>query len=223
MVFRSAMTNMLTPSQLVAALNWRYATRKFDPTKKIPEDVWSALEQALVLAPSSMGLQPWKFFVVQNPEVRARLHAASYRQSQITDCSNLVVFAVHKNIGTPHVEKFIDRVAAVKNVTTESLAGFARMIQGNLAKAASEGRLDTWQTHQVYIALGQFLAAAAVMGVDACPMEGIEPQKYDDVLGLTGGDFTTVVVCAAGYRADDDKYATARKVRFETKDVVIYV
>ncbi len=217
------MKNTLTPTQLVAALNWRYATRKFDPTKKIADDVWAALEQALVLAPSSMGLQPWKFLVVQNPEVRTRLHAASYKQAQVTDCSHLVVFAVHKNIGTPHVEKFIERVASVKNVTTESLAGFARMIQGNLTKAAAEGRLDTWQTHQVYIALGHFIAAAAIMGVDSCPMEGIEPEKYDEILGLAGGDYATVVVCAAGYRAEDDKYAIARKVRFEPKDVIIRV
>jgi nitroreductase len=213
----------LPPDQLVSALNWRYATKKFDPAKKIPADVWAALEQALILAPSSMGLQPWKFVVVTNPAVKERLMAASYKQAQVVDCSHFVVFAVHKNIGSAHVEKYLDRVAVVKTVTRESLAGFGKMIAGNLASAAKEGRLDLWQTHQIYIALGQFMAAAAILQVDTCPMEGLEPAKYDEILGLSEGDYATVVACAAGYRAEGDKYATAKKVRFEAKDVIVRV
>ena len=213
----------LPPDQLVSALNWRYATKKFDPAKKIPADVWAALEQALILAPSSMGLQPWKFVVVTNPLVKEQLVAASHKQTQAMECSHLVVFAVHKNIGNAHVEKYLDRVAAVKTVTRESLAGFGKMITGNLGRAAKEGRLDQWQTHQVFIALGQFMAAAAILRVDTCPMEGIEPAKYDELLGLSEGDYATVVVCAAGYRAEGDKYATAKKVRFEAKDVIVRV
>ena len=215
------MTAPLPPDQLVSALNWRYATKKFDPEKKISAEVWEALEQALILAPSSMGLQPWKFVVVTNTAVKERLMAASYKQAQVVDCSHFVVFAVHKNIGSVHVEKYLDRVAAVKTVTRESLAGFGKMIAGNLASAAKEGRLDLWQTHQVYIALGQFMAAAAILRVDTCPMEGIEPAKYDELLGLSEGDYATVVACAAGYRAEGDKYATAKKVRFEAKDVIV--
>jgi nitroreductase len=217
------MSDALSPESLVAALNWRYATKKFDPTKKIPGAVWDALEQALILAPSSMGLQPWKFIVVTNQAVKEQLVAASYKQTQMADCSHLVVFAVHKNIGGPHVDKYLDRVSAVKEVTRESLAGFGKMITGNLANAAKEGRLDAWQTHQVYIALGQFMTAAAVLGVDTCPMEGIENARYDEILGLKEGDYATVVACPAGYRAYGDKYAAARKVRFEAKDVIVRV
>jgi nitroreductase len=215
------MSAALTPDQLVSALNWRYATKKFDRAKKIADELWAALEQALILAPSSMGLQPWKFFVVTDQAVKDRLLTASYKQSQITDCSHLVVFTVHKNIGSAHVEKYLDRVASVKAVTRESLVGFGKMITGNLSSAAKEGRLDMWQTHQVYIALGQFMAAAALLGVDTCPMEGIENAKYDELLGLSGGDYTTVVACAAGYRTADDKYAAMKKVRFEAKDVIV--
>ncbi len=185
--------------------------------------MWAALEQALILSPSSMGLQPWKFFVVTDPAVRGQLVDASYKQSQIADCSHLVIFTVHKNIGASHVEKYLDRVSAVKAVTKDSLAGFGKMIAGNLTQAAKEGRLDAWQTHQLYIALGQFMAAAAVLAVDTCPMEGIEPAKYDEILGLLENDYTTVVACAAGYRADGDKYAAAKKVRFEAKDVIVRV
>jgi nitroreductase len=217
------MPDALAPAQLVSALNWRYATKKFDPAKKIPDERWDALEQALILSPSSMGLQPWKFFVVTNQEVKTRLMAASYKQSQIADCSHLVVFAVHTNVGSVHVEKFIDRVAAIKEVARESLEGFGKMISGNLSRASEEGRLDMWQTHQVYIALGQFMAAAAVLAVDTCPMEGIEPAKYDEILGIGGTPYATVVACPAGYRADGDKYAVAKKVRFEAKDVIVRI
>jgi nitroreductase len=215
------MSAVLTPDQLVSALNWRYATKKFDRTKKIADELWAALEQALILAPSSMGLQPWKFFVVTDQAVKDRLLTASYKQSQITDCSHLVVFTVHKNIGSVHVEKYLDRVASVKAVTRESLVGFGKMITGNLSNAAKEGRLDTWQAHQIYIALGQFMASAALLGVDTCPMEGIENAKYDELLGLIGSDYMTVVACAAGYRTADDKYAAMKKVRFEAKDVIV--
>jgi nitroreductase len=215
------MSAALTPDQLVSSLNWRYATKKFDPARKIADETWAALEQALILAPSSMGLQPWKFFVITDQAVKERLKEVSYRQSQIGDCSHLVVFTVHKNIGGVHVEKYLERMSTVKGVTRESLTGFGKMINGNLANAARDGRLDTWQAHQIYIALGQFMAAAAVLAVDTCPMEGIENAKYDEVLGLSAGDYTTVVACAAGYRSADDKYAAMKKVRFEAKDVIV--
>ena len=217
------MSTAIPPEAVVSALNWRYATKKFDPVKKIPGEVWAALEQALILAPSSMGLQPWKFIVVTNQAVKEQLVGASYKQTQAADCSHMVVFAVRKNLGAEHVEKYLGRVAEVKAVTRESLEGFGKMIAGNLARAAKEGRLDTWQTHQIYIALGQFMTAAALLGVDTCPMEGIENARYDEILGLGGGDYATVVACPAGYRAFGDKYAEAKKVRFETADVIVRV
>jgi nitroreductase len=215
------MSAPLLPPQLVAALTWRYATKKFDPAKTIPADVWHALEQALVLAPSSIGLQPWKFIVVTDPAVKAQLVPASYRQAQAADCSHFTVFAVRRDLGEDHVDRHIARMAEVRGITVESLAKFRTMTMGNLDRARAEGRLDAWQESQIYIALGQFMAAAALLGVDTCPMEGIEPSKYDEILGLSGTDYATVVACAAGYRSPDDKYAAIPKVRFATDDVVV--
>lgn len=211
----------ISPQQLVEALNWRYATKKFDPAKKIPAEVWHALEQSLVLAPSSVGLQPWKFFVVTDPAVKARLQGASYRQAQVVDCSHFVAFAVRRDIDAEHVERHILRMVEVTGTALESLAKFRAMTMRNLDKARAEGKLDTWQEHQVYIALGKFMACAAVLGIDTCPMEGIEPAKYDEVLGLAGSGYATAVACAAGYRAADDKYATMKKVRFKPEDVIV--
>ncbi len=212
--------NPIAPSALLDALKWRYATKKFDPTRKIADDLWPTLEQALVLSPSSFGLQPWKFLVITNPDLKARLVPASWGQTQPADCSHFVVFAVRQGLDEPHVDRFLQRTAEVRGSSLPSLAGYRSVIVGSLAKAKSAGYLDQWQTHQVYIALGQFMAAAALIGVDTCPMEGIEPARFDEILDLNGSGFGTVVACAAGYRSADDQYASAPKVRFTSDEVV---
>ena len=217
------MSSPISSAQLLSALNWRYATKKFDPTKKIPADTWATLEQALVLAPSSFGLQPWKFIVITDPAVRAKLVPASWGQIQPNDGSHLVVFAVKKGLGAAHVDKYFERASALTGAPVASFAGYRKMIDGSLAGAVKSGRLDNWQTHQIYIALGQFMTSAALLGVDTCPMEGFEPTKYDEILGLTGTEWASVVACPAGYRAADDKYATAPKVRFEAKDLIVHI
>ena len=151
---------------LLGQLNWRYATKKFDPTKIIADADWAALEQALVLAPSSIGLQPWKFIVVTDTPTKTQLVPASWGQRQAADCSHFVVFAVRRDLGEDHVDRHIGRMAEVLDVAPDSLAKFKAMTIGNLARARDEGRLDTWQEHQIYIALGQFMACAAMVGVD---------------------------------------------------------
>ncbi len=211
----------IPPQTLVEALRWRYATQKFDVARKISDDTWRALEEALVLAPSSIGLQPWKFLVITDPDVKARLVPASWNQKQPAECSHFVVFAVRTNLGVEHVDKHIERIVEVRGVGRESLEKFGKMAVRNLDAARAEGRLDTWQKHQVYIALGSFLTAAALLGVDTCPMEGFEPAKFDEILGLAGTEYASVVACAAGYRTPDDKYATTKKVRFKPEDVIV--
>jgi nitroreductase len=213
----------IPPQQLLDALHWRYATQKFDPARIIPEEVWRALEEALVLTPSSIGLQPWKFYVVTKPEVKTQLRAAAWNQSQVTDCSHFVVLAVRRNIDGAHVERHLDRIVEVRGVTRESLAKFGQMAVKNLDAARAEGRLDTWQTYQLYIALGSFMTAASMLGIDTCPMEGFKPSKFDEILGLTGTDYGSAVACAAGFRHPEDKYAATKKVRFRAEDVIVRV
>lgn len=217
------MPNTLSTQDLLAALNWRYATRKFDPTRKIADSDWRVLEQALVLAPSSIGLQPWKFYVITDQSTKERLMHAAWSQVQVVDCSHFVVFAVRKNLGSEHVDRHIARMVEVRGGTAEALEKFRKMTVGNLEKARVEGRLDTWQTHQVYIALGQFMTSAAVVGIDTCPMEGFEPEKFDEILGLGGTEYASVVACAAGYRIADERYAQMKKVRFKPEDVIVHI
>ena len=215
--------NLLDPSVLVRQLNWRYATKRFDPTRKIPAADWSALEQALVLAPSSFGLQPWKFIIVTDPARKAALVPHSWNQRQPVDCSHFVVFTVKTGLDAAYVDRFLERTVAVRGGAVESLAGYRGMMLGSLENARAGGFLDLWQMHQVYIALGQFMASAAMLGIDTCPMEGLVPEKYDAELGLSGTGYKTVVACAAGCRADDDKYARLAKVRVPASEVVQYI
>ncbi len=212
----------ISAATLSSALHWRYATKKFDPARKIPADTWTALEQALVLAPSSYGLQPWKFIVVRDPAKLEQLSAAAYGQRQPADCSHFVVFAVRKNYSEADLAHFIARTAEVRGTTPDALKGYSDIITGSLVRARQAGYLDTWMGKQAYIALGQFLTSAALLGIDTCPMEGIEPAKFDEILGLPALGYTTLCAAPAGYRATDDKYAALPKVRFEANEVIIH-
>ncbi|MEM8637920.1 MAG: NAD(P)H-dependent oxidoreductase [Cyanobacteria bacterium P01_G01_bin.54] len=213
----------MTPETVLKQLNWRYAVKAFDPERKIPADVWQALEESMVLAPSSFGLQPWKFFVVDNPELRAQLLPHSWGQKQVVDASHLVVFAIKIGVNAEDVDRYIARMSEVQGTPIENLAGFGKMIKGFLENPPFPFEVDDWSTRQVYIALSQFMVAAAMLEVDTCPMEGFMPDEYDKVLGLKDQGYHAVVVCPTGYRAADDKYATRPKVRFTKTDMVAHI
>lgn len=209
-----------TPSDLLRQLHWRYATKRFDPNRKLVPEVWASLEQALVLAPSSFGLQPWKFLVVETPALRAQLRTASWGQSQVTDASHYVVVTGLRTTTTADVDRYLHHQAQVRQQAFEALAGYRKVLVDFLAKGWASADLGGWNARQSYIALGQFMTAAAMLGVDTCPMEGIDMAAYDRLLGLDGSRYTTLCGCAAGYRAADDKYATAAKVRFPLDQVL---
>jgi nitroreductase len=212
----------LPADDVLAQLKWRYATKKFDPTQRIAPDLWAKLELAAIHAPSSYGLQPWKFVVVTDPAVRAQLLPVSWNQPQIVDASHLIVFAAKNPPTVADVEAYVARIAQVRGVTAESLDGYKQMMLGSVSRmdAAAAHR---WAARQVYIALGVFLSAAAMLGVDACPMEGFQADKYDEILGLKEKNLSSVVIATAGYRAADDKTAALAKVRFPVDEVVIRV
>lgn len=214
---------VVTSEQLLQQLHWRYATKKFDPAKKIPPELWQTLEQALVLAPSSFGLQPWKFFVVTDPAIREQLVEQSWGQRQVADASHLVVLAIKKNLNAEDVDRYVELMAAVRQVPLDSLQGMAGMIKGFLDNPPLPISLDEWATRQVYIALGQLMTAAALLGIDTCPMEGFNPAKYNEILGLEELGYAAVVLCPVGYRAEDDKYATLPKVRYPNDVVIDYI
>ncbi|KXU37871.1 NAD(P)H-dependent oxidoreductase [Cephaloticoccus primus] len=216
----------LSPDRLLSALNWRYAVQRFDPTRKVAPETWAALEDALILTPSSYGLQPWRFIVVTDPQKKTELCAAAYNQSQVSDCSHFLVISVRCDLGedyVDYVERHLARTSEVLGVPRDSLDDFGRMLEGALKRAEAAGRIDCWQSYQAYIALGNFLTSAALLGVDACPMEGFSVEKVDEILGLTGSGYSTAVCVAAGYRAADDKRAEQPKVRFPKEVLFTYL
>jgi nitroreductase len=208
----------MTPATILDALQFRYATKQFDPARKIDAATWSALEESLVLTPSSFGLQPWKFLVITDQAVREQLVEHTWGQRQVADCSHLVVMTVRTRVDEAYIDRFIARVAEVRGVPAESLAGYRGMMAGSLGMMTPD-----WAARQAYIALGQFMLAAAMLGIDTCPMEGFLPAKYDEILGLTAQGLTTAVLCPAGYRAATDKYATLPKVRWAAADAVAHI
>lgn len=209
---------MSKESEVISALQWRYATKVFDSTKVVPEAVFAKLEEALVLSPSSFGMQPWKFVVVTDPAVKAKLKPLSWNQSQVTDCSHFVVLARKKEITQADVNKLIDATYAAKGIPAGALDGYKGMMSGFVVQPGFDGA--GWAAKQVYIALGFLMSAAAMVGVDTCPMEGIDPKGFDEVLGLPAEGYLTTVACAVGYRSEKDRHAGGKKVRYPASELV---
>jgi nitroreductase len=207
--------NAIDNKILVNQLQWRYATKKFDAKRKISPQDWATLEAALVLSPSSCGLQPWKFIVVTDPGTRQKLVPVSHEQSKVAEASHLVVFAVKTEFGEKEVDAHVARVAEVRGVSIESLAPMRGMMLG-VVRGMDETKRRDWESRQLYLALGALLTAAVLM-------EGIVPAAYDALLGLAARKLTTVVACALGYRASTDAYAGLPKVRFRKEDVILHV
>jgi len=210
----------LAPGSLEAALNWRYAVKAFDASRQIEPATWAALESSLVMSPSSYGLQPWKFLVIGAGALRAELRPHSWNQSQITDASHLVVFLAKRTITPADLDRLIDATSTVRGVPAEQLGFYRDLMQKDLLDGPRSQQIERWASNQVYIALGTFMTAAALLGVDTCPIEGFSPAEYDRILGLESSPYRSSVVCAAGYRDSSDKYAGLAKVRYSPAELI---
>ncbi|MBK9576652.1 MAG: NAD(P)H-dependent oxidoreductase [Fibrobacterota bacterium] len=202
-----------TESNLLETLSWRYATKQFDATRKIPEATWETLRKAASLSPSSFGLEPYRLVDVRDPAKRAALRLAAWNQSQVTDASHFVVFAIEVPFGESQIDAFLGRTVAQRGVALESLSAYRGMMMGTLVDGPRAEKIRTWAAEQAYIVLGNLMAAAAQLGVDSCPMEGLDPAKFDEILGLKERGLATVCALPLGYRSTSDKYATLPKVR----------
>lgn len=207
---------------LKQSLAWRYATKKFDNTKKISPETLDYILETVQLAPSSYGLHHYKIIVVENAAVRERLKEAAYGQPQITDASHLIVFAAETNLNEEYVKRYVDEVARVRGAERTTLAGFETMLNNKVTSQTAEQNL-AWSQKQAYIALGVLIAAASEVNVDSGPMEGFIPEKFDEILGLKELGLTTTVIAAIGYRAADDAYSKLAKVRKPASDLFIKI
>lgn len=202
-------------------LNWRYATKGFDPERKLTDRDWETIRDAAILAPSSYGLQPFKMIVVTDQDMKEKLRPACFDQPQIEDCSHLVIFAARKDFTEKHVDEFIGLVSEVREAPEGSLDEFRGILMGLQGKLEENGAALDWAKRQVYISLGFMLYTAAITGIDACPMEGFQADKVDKILGLEG--YTSTVICALGHRTSDDWLVDMKKVRFPAERLVHHI
>lgn len=208
--------------ELIESLNWRYATKKFDPNLKISNEDLETLKTALQLSASSYGLQAYKFIFVENPEVRKALKPVSWDQTQIVDASHLLVFASQLEVGDADVEAYISKASKARNIPAEKLKPYADFMKAKISSVPADVKAF-WNAKQTYIALGFLLTAAASIRIDVCPMEGFDPAAYDKILGLNEQGLTASLIATLGYRSADDATAGLAKVRKSKNELFVTV
>ena len=208
--------------EILQALQWRYATKKFAADQRVSTEDLQQLMEAVNLTASSFGLQHYRVMVVQDQAMKDRLLPASYNQAQITDCSHLFVFAAKTDLSGDYVDDYMQRMADIRGLPLDQVSGFGTYIKGTLT-GKSEDFIVNWNKRQAYMGLSTLLAAAAELRIDTCPMEGFDPAKYDEILGLTERGLTATVIAPIGYRSEEDATREHKKVRLPLKEMFTMV
>ena len=207
---------------LLNALQWRYATQRFDPNRPVDSQAWSALLQCLALAPSSYGLQPWRCLQVSSAALRRELLSCSYSQTKVVDAARLLVLAVRTPFGSLDVDEHFRLLADESGLSATDIEARRRRLVRDLLGRTQEA-LSHWASNQLYLALGMLIESAALLGIDCCPMEGFDAQRYNSLLGLAPLRLHATVVVALGHRASDDPAARLRKIRLPLPDLLVEV
>jgi nitroreductase len=192
--------------------NWRYATKKFDATKKVSAEDLETLKKAIQLSSSSYGLQLYKVFIIENPAIRAQLQPVSWGQSQIVEASHLFVFANVVDVQENHIDNYVQNIANTRGLALEDLKGYSDFMKSKIVSLPVEQKA-VWTSKQTYLALGNLLNAAAELKIDVTPMEGFEPEKYNEILGLDKLGLNAALVATVGYRHEEDATQHYAKVR----------
>ena len=209
-------------SKYIENLKWRYATKKFDVTKKVSQEDLDSLLEALSLSASSYGLQPYQVLVVEDMEVREKLRPVAWGQAQITDASHLIILANQSTFGNELVDDYVKNVSTTRDIPFKDLEGYAEFMKSKLV-SLSESAKATWTMSQTYIALGNLLSAAADLKIDSCPMEGFESAEFNNILGLNEKGLNAAVLVAIGYRSEEDKTQHNKKVRKSKTDLITHI
>lgn len=197
---------------LLNNLKWRYATKKFDPVRKISEDNLNKLLTAANLSPSSYGLQPYKIIRVTSPELRSLLREFSWNQSQITDAAEMLIFCNYTKFGTSEIDEYLNLTCEIRNQSFDTIKGYGDFMTEKLGEK-SELEMFRWSSNQAYLALANLISASAELKIDSCPMEGFDSTKYNEILGLTSRHLNSLVVVTLGYRHSSDSTQHLSKVR----------
>jgi nitroreductase len=200
--------------------NWRYATKKFDATKKITTEDFATLKEAIRLSSSSYGLQPYKIIIVENPEIRAQIKPAAWGQSQIVDASHIIVFANELNYGESGIDSYFKNVSQTREVPVESMKGYMDFMKATIT-ALSDSERNIWSAKQTYLALGNLMNAAAELRIDVTPMEGFVPEQVNEILGLNELGLNATLIATLGYRHEEDATQYFKKVRKSNEELFI--
>jgi nitroreductase len=200
--------------------NWRYATKKFDATKKITIADLNTLKEAIRLSSSSYGLQPYKIIIVENPALRALVQPAAWGQSQIVDASHLIVFANEITIDDTVIDRYLENISQTRNTPIEALSGYGDFMKSKISTLSQEAK-NIWTAKQTYLALGNLLNAAAELKIDATPMEGFVPEQVNEILGLDKLGLNATLIATLGYRDTEDATQHYAKVRKSQEDLFI--
>lgn len=204
----------------IKALRWRYATKKFDSDRTLSEEKIEILKKCFNLTATSYGLQPLKLVVIKNKQVQEKLKAASYGQKQLNTASHVLVICIEREVGKPFIENYFKQVQEIRNTPDDVLQPFRESLIGNFEKKAKD-EVHAWATQQAYLVLGTLLTVCAVEGIDSCPMEGFEPEKYDEILNLKEYNLKSVLTLPVGVRSEDDFFASLKKVRRPLQETII--
>lgn len=207
---------------IIEDLKWRYATKKFDSTKKVSAEDLETLLEATRLSASSYGLQPYHIFIIENRELREKLKPFSWNQSQITDASHLIVFANKQSFGEELVDEYLDNVTRTRGLANEAVQGYSDFMKSKLMGLPDDVK-SSWTSRQVYLALGNVMTVAASMKIDTCPIEGFENEKYNEILELKDSNLNAAVVLAIGYRAETDSTQHLPKVRYKKEKLFTHL
>lgn len=202
------------------ALKWRYATKKFDSSRTLPEEKIKILKKSFNLTATSYGLQPLKLVVVQDKDIQEELRKASFNQKQLSTASHVLVICIEKEVGKKFIENYFKYVREIRNTPENILHPFRESLIGDFAKKPID-EVHVWATHQAYLVLGALLTVCATEEIDSCPMEGFEPEKYDEILDLDRYNLKSVLALPVGYRSEDDFFAELKKVRRPLEETVI--
>lgn len=207
-------------SNIIENLKWRYAVKKFDDSKILPEEKINILKDAFNLTATSYGLQPYKLVVLSNKKIQAQLVKHSWNQQQIGQASHLFIITVPKQISTKEVDKYFKLVKEIRNTPDNIIEPFKKMLSNSISSKTAD-ELFHWMKNQAYLALGNLMTVAANEKIDSCPMEGFSPEKYDEVLGLDSLNLKSVLILAVGIRAEDCFMKDLQKVRKKPEDIII--
>jgi len=207
---------------IINSLEWRYATKKFDPSKKLSAQQIETLKNAFNLTATSFGLQPLKLIVIENKELQEEFVKYCYYQRQVADASHLLVLCIENDTTTDDINAYFDLEKEVRGVSEEVISKFRdQLVAMYKNKTLEEKQLSA--TYQTYIALGNLMTVCAVEKIDNCPMEGFVPEKIDELLNLPAQNLKSVLLLPVGFRAEDDFMSTMKKVRKPLNETVLEI